>query len=103
MSLIKKPTTGMKDIMPAEMQIRDYVTALVKETYKTFGFTPIETPAVEHIENLLSRQGGENEKLIFKILKRGEKLVLGADVAEVPTWYSIVVDEIPLPAFPCGP
>ena len=53
MSLIKKPTTGMKDIMPAEMQIRDYVTALVKETYKTFGFTPIETPAVEHIENLL--------------------------------------------------
>ena len=82
MSLIKKPTTGMKDIMPAEMQIRDYVTALVKETYKTFGFTPIETPAVEHIENLLSRQGGENEKLIFKILKRGEKLVLGADVAE---------------------
>ncbi len=72
----------MKDILPAEMQIRDYVTALVKETYKTFGFTPIETPAVEHIENLLSRQGGENEKLIFKILKRGEKLVLGPDIAE---------------------
>ncbi len=69
----------MKDIMPAEMQIRDYVTSLVKETYKTFGFTPIETPAVEHIENLLSRQGGENEKLIFKILKRGEKLVLTPD------------------------
>ncbi len=82
MSLIKKPTTGMKDILPAEMQIRDYVTALVKETYKTFGFTPIETPAVEHIENLSSRQGGENEKLIFKILKRGEKLVLGPDVSE---------------------
>ncbi len=80
MSLIKKPTTGMKDIMPAEMQIRDYVTSLVKETYKTFGFTPIETPAVEHIENLLSRQGGENEKLIFKILKRGEKLVLTPDI-----------------------
>ena len=82
MALIKKPTTGMKDVMPREMQIRDYVTGLVKETYKTFGFTPIETPAVEHIENLSSKQGGENEKLIFKILKRGEKLVLGADVKE---------------------
>ena len=82
MALIKKPTTGMKDVMPREMQIRDYVTGLVKETYKTFGFTPIETPAVEHIENLSSKQGGENEKLIFKILKRGEKLVLGPDVKE---------------------
>ena len=82
MGLIKKPTTGMKDILPKEMQIRDYVTQLVKETYQTFGFTPIETPAVEHIENLQSKQGGENEKLIFRILKRGEKLVLGADTKE---------------------
>ena len=72
----------MKDILPAEMQIRDYVTQLVRETYGAFGFTPIETPAVEHIENLLSKQGGENEKLIFKILKRGEKLVLSPDVTE---------------------
>lgn len=72
----------MKDILPKEMQIRDYVTSLVKETYSTFGFTPIETPAVEHIENLCSKQGGENEKLIFKILKRGEKLVLGGDTKE---------------------
>ena len=82
MALIKKPTTGMKDILPAEMRIRDYVTQLVKDTYQTFGFTPIETPAVEHIENLLSKQGGENEKLIFKILKRGEKLVLDPNTQE---------------------
>ena len=82
MAMIKKPTTGMKDILPREMQIRDYVTELVKETYTKFGFTPIETPAVEHIENLLSKQGGENEKLIFKILKRGEKLVLDGEVKE---------------------
>ena len=82
MALIKKPVTGMKDVLPYEMQIRDYVTALVKETYSAFGFTPIETPAVEHIENLSSKQGGENEKLIFKILKRGEKLVLGENVSE---------------------
>lgn len=82
MALIKKPTTGMKDILPAEMLIRDYVTGLVKQTYQTFGFTSIETPAVEHIENLCSKQGGENEKLIFKILKRGEKLVLSPDTKE---------------------
>jgi len=76
MPLKKKPVNGMKDILPAEMQLRDYVTGLIKETYKSFGFMPIETPCVEHIENLSSKQGGDNEKLIFKILKRGEKLNL---------------------------
>ena len=76
MALTKKPVTGMKDILPEEMKIRDYVTSLVKETYGSFGFQPIETPCVEHLENLCSKQGGENEKLIFKIMKRGEKLNL---------------------------
>ncbi len=76
MAMKKKPVTGMKDIMPREMEIRDYVIGLIKETYKTFGFSSVETPCVEHIENLSSKQGGENEKLIFKILKRGEKLKL---------------------------
>jgi len=76
MALVKKPVTGMKDVLPREMQIRDYVTKLVKDTYSGFGFQPIETPCVEHIENLCSKQGGENEKLIFKIMKRGEKLNL---------------------------
>ncbi|SDF34170.1 histidine--tRNA ligase [Marvinbryantia formatexigens] len=76
MSLKKKPVTGMKDITPREMEIRDYVIGLIKETYGKFGFSSIETPCVEHIENLSSKQGGENEKLIFKILKRGEKLKL---------------------------
>ena len=66
----------MKDIMPKEMAIRDYVIGLIKETYRDFGFTSMETPCVEHIENLCSKQGGDNEKLIFKILKRGEKLKL---------------------------
>ncbi|MCI8579795.1 MAG: histidine--tRNA ligase [Dorea sp.] len=74
MALKKKPVTGMKDMMPKEMELRDYVIHLIKETYKTFGFLSMETPCVEHIENLCSRQGGDNEKLIFKILKRGEKL-----------------------------
>ena len=76
MALKKKPVTGMKDMMPEEMEIRDYVIALIKDTYKAFGFSSMETPCVEHIENLCSKQGGDNEKLIFKILKRGEKLKL---------------------------
>ncbi len=76
MALKKKPVNGMKDIMPREMEIRDYVTGVIKETYRSFGFTPIETPCMEDIQNLSSKQGGENEKLIFKVLKRGEKLKL---------------------------
>ncbi len=76
MSLTKKPATGMKDILPEEMRIRDYCISMITKTYETFGFTHIETPCVEHIENLCSNQGGENEKLVFKILKRGEKLNL---------------------------
>ena len=80
MALKKKPVTGMKDMMPNEMEVRDYVIQMVKDTYRTFGFSAIETPCVEHIENLCSKQGGDNEKLIFKILKRGEKLKL--DTAE---------------------
>ncbi len=84
--LSKKPVTGMKDIMPAEMQIRDYVMGVIKDTYGKFGFTSIDTPCVENIANLSSKQGGDNEKLIFKILKRGEKLNL--ETAE--TEYDLV-------------
>lgn len=76
MALSKKPVNGMKDILPNEMQIRDYVINVIQETYAEFGFTRIETPCVENIANLSNKQGGENEKLIFKILKRGEKLNL---------------------------
>ena len=76
MALIKKPVTGMKDILPREMVIRDYLIGLIKSTYESFGYTPIETPVVESLGNLLSKQGGDNEKLIFKVLKRGEKDIL---------------------------
>ena len=86
MALKKKPVTGMKDILPVEMAIRDYVIGLIKETYASFGFSSMETPCVEHIENLCSKQGGENEKLIFKILKRGEKL----KIAEAQTENDLV-------------
>lgn len=112
MSLKKKPITGMKDMMPQEMEIRDYVIGLIKETYKAFGFSSMETPCVEHIENLSSKQGGENEKLIFKILKRGEKLKLDHIEREVDLvdgglrydltvplcrYYSNYVNELPAP------
>lgn len=83
MALKKKPVNGMKDILPYEMQIRDYVTKQIKEIYGKFGFSSLETPCVEHIENLTSKQGGDNEKLIFKILKRGEKLNVKDAVEEM--------------------
>ena len=72
----KKPVTGMRDILPNEMEIRAYLLNLIRTTYKSFGYTEIETPIVESIENLQGKQGGENEKLIFKIMKRGEKFNL---------------------------
>ena len=86
MGLNKKPVTGMKDILPEEMRIREYVQNVISETYSRYGFTRIETPCVENIENLTSKQGGDNEKLIFKILKRGEKL----DVANATTEEQVV-------------
>lgn len=65
MALKKKPVTGMKDILPKEMQIREYVMKQIRETYESFGFSQIETPCVEHIENLTSKQGGDNESYTF--------------------------------------
>ncbi|MCL2864838.1 MAG: histidine--tRNA ligase [Lachnospiraceae bacterium] len=82
MALKKKPVTGMKDILPDEMAVRDYVIHLVKETYASYGFSSMDTPCMEHIENLCSKQGGDNEKLIFKVLKRGEKLNIGTATKE---------------------
>ena len=78
------------------MEIRDYVTSVIKDTYRSFGFTPIETPCMENIANLSNKQGGENEKLIFKVLKRGEKLNLEtakeeADVVDFGMRYDLTV------------
>ena len=74
MNFIKTPVKGMPEQLPNDTILREYVLNTIKQTYFKFGFSQIETPIVEHIENLTSNQGGENEKLIFKILKRGEKL-----------------------------
>ena len=96
MALSKKPVNGMKDILPEEMQIREYVQQVIRETYRSFGFTPIETPCMENIANLSNKQGGENEKLIFKVMKRGEKLKVKeaeteADLVDFGMRYDLTV------------
>ena len=94
--LKKKPVTGMRDISPKEMEIRDYVLKTIREVYTGYGFTQIETPVCEHLANLTSKQGGDNEKLIFKILKRGNKLHLDTatceeDVSDMGLRYDLTV------------
>ncbi len=69
-----KPPKGMRDLLPDEVALRDWATGVILDTYKTFGFTRIETPAVESIELLKRGEGGENLALIYEILKRGETL-----------------------------
>lgn len=74
MKFIKTPVKGMCDMLPSDMMLREFVLTMIKDSYAKYGFMLIETPAMEHIENLCSKQGGDNEKLIFQILKRGQSL-----------------------------
>ena len=74
MSFSKKPVKGMTDFPPGDMRLRESVLAEIKRTYAQYGFAQIETPCMEHIGNLTSKQGGDNEKLIFKVQKRGAAL-----------------------------
>ena len=74
MKFIKTPVKGMCDMLPSDMRLRERILEMIKETYARYGFLEIETPVMEHIENLTSRQGGDNEKLIFKVMKRGADL-----------------------------
>ena len=74
MKFIKTPVKGMCDMLPSDMRLRERILGMIKETYARYGFLEIETPVMEHIENLTSRQGGDNEKLIFKVMKRGADL-----------------------------
>jgi histidyl-tRNA synthetase len=74
MKFIKTPVKGMCDMLPSDMRLREHVLSMIKKTYSAYGFMQIETPVMEHIENLSSNQGGENEKLIFKVMKRGAEL-----------------------------
>ncbi len=74
MKFIKTPVKGMCDMLPADMRLREHVLGMIRQTYSRYGFMQIETPVMEHIENLTSQQGGDNEKLIFKVMKRGAEL-----------------------------
>ena len=74
MAFIKTPVKGMNDMLPADMRLREHVLQMIKESYTAYGFSAIETPCMEHIDNLTGKQGGENEKLIFKVMKRGAEL-----------------------------
>ncbi len=66
----------MRDFLPADVRKREYVIGIIKEVYQSFGFEPLETPAVEDLDTLMGKYGEEGNQLIFKILKRGEKLDL---------------------------
>ncbi|QQS34060.1 MAG: histidine--tRNA ligase [Acidobacteriota bacterium] len=68
------PARGMRDLLPADVRKREYVIGIIKEVYESYGFEPLETPAVENLETLMGKYGDEGNQLIFKILKRGEKL-----------------------------
>src|SRR5215471_5525313 len=77
-----KPPSGTRDFLPAEIRRREYVTDLIRGVYERYGFEPLETPAFENIETLLGKYGDEGNKLIFKILRRGEHESSGeADLA----------------------
>ncbi len=105
MKVNTNPAKGMRDITPQEKEIRDYVEGVIVNTYKQSGFELIETPVVENIENLIGSKGGENLKLIFKILKRGEKLdftkadLSEGDLADLGLRYDLTV---PLSRFYCN-
>ena len=64
----------MRDFLPADVRKREYVIGIIKEVYESYGFEPLETPAVENLETLTGKYGEEGNQLIYKILKRGEKL-----------------------------
>ena len=77
-----QPARGMRDFLPEDVRRRDYVVGIINGVYDRYGFEPLETPAAENIETLLGKYGDEGNKLIFKILKRGEHEASGqADLA----------------------
>lgn len=96
MKINPTPIRGMKDYLPLETEKRDAVTAIIVDTYKGSGFSRIETPALENLNFLTGGDGGENEKLIYKIMKRGKKLKLDNilnenDIAEAGLRFDLTV------------
>lgn len=86
------PARGMRDLLAADVRKREFVIGIIKEVYQSFGFEPLETPAVENIETLMGKYGEEGSQLIFKVLKRGEKLDLNdKNLADLALRYDLTV------------
>ena len=81
-----KPLSGMRDFLPLDVLRRNYVIRVIEEVYQSYGFEPLETPVMERLDTLLGKYG-EDEKLIFRVLKRGEKLEKSLE--ENPTEESV--------------
>src|SRR5262245_66278530 len=83
----------MRDLLPGQVATRDWAGTRILAVYASYGFTRIETPAVENLPVLLGAQGGENEKLVFKIMKRGEKLSFSSpgDAADLGLRFDLTV------------
>src|SRR5262249_59051072 len=71
MKIDNSPARGMRDLLPAAVAVRDHVLESIGAVYRRYGYQRIETPALEHIDRLSSGEGGDNEKLIFEVLRRG--------------------------------
>ena len=96
MTLYGNPAEGMRDLLPKDVSLRHYVMNTIINVYNEFGFTQIETPCVEKIHLLSNGDGGENEKMLFKILKRGDKLHFSdttkeTDVVDLGLRYDLTV------------
>ena len=90
------PPRGMRDVLPDEVELRDAASQAIIAVYRSHGFRRIETPALEHLRLLLGSDGGENEKLIFKVLKRGEDLEsalagAGGELADLGLRFDLTV------------
>src|SRR6266516_2776724 len=84
-----KPPSGTRDFLPADIRRREYVIGVIRDVYERYGFEPLETPAFENIETLLGKYGDEGNKLIFKILRRGEHE--GSGEADLALRYDLTV------------
>jgi histidyl-tRNA synthetase len=90
------PARGMRDFLPADVRKRNYVIGIIKSVYESYGFEPLETPSVENLETLMGKYGDEGNQLVFKILKRGEKLDLKtatkeSDLSDLALRYDLTV------------
>jgi len=80
MSISTKPVKGTRDFDPVDAALREHVKSVILQSYLSYGFNQIETPVMENIELLQNAEGGENLNMLFKVLKRGEKLKLDKPV-----------------------